>query len=250
MSVEELSLAAWLLLGVAAFVAGVSKTGMPGVALVAILIFTMVLPSRESTGIVLVLFIAGDIMALLFFRRQANWALLLRLMPVVVVGLVLGAVFLGFADDVAVRRVIALVVLLLLVLRFLGSRRRDERPATPLARRANAALFGSLSGFATMVANAAGPIMAMYFLALKLPVQTFLGTTAWFFAVVNLTKLPISIGLGLVSMQGLLLNALLLPALVAGGFAGRWFSRRVGQQTFERLVLWITFASALYLLCF
>ena len=116
------------------------------------------------------------------------------------------------------------------------------------SHRVAAATYGTLGGFTTMVANAAGPVMSMYFLASRFSVKEFLGTAAWFFALVNLTKVPFSIGLGLITGPGLLLDLVLVPAVVGGALFGLWFARRLDQTLFERLVIVFTVVGAGYLL--
>ena len=118
-----------------------------------------------------------------------------------VVGLVLGVVFLAFADDAWVRKVIG-VILLALIAVTLERRRRDAPSPAAGPHRVAARHLRPLGGFTTMVANAGGPAMSMYFLASRFSVKEFLGTAAWFFALVNLTKLPFSIGLGLITGPG------------------------------------------------
>src|SRR5699024_2893194 len=104
-------------------------------------------------------------------------------------------------------------------------------------RRFAAVVYGSAGGFTSMVANAGGPVMSMYFLVMRLGARTFLGTAAWFFAATNLMKLPFSVGLGLITVPALLLNLVLLPALAAGFFLGRFVTRRIAQSSFERVIV-------------
>lgn len=99
-----------------------------------------------------------------------------------------------------------------------------------------------------MVANAGGPVMAMYFLSAGFPVKAFLGTAAWFFAVINIVKLPIMAGLGLFTREVLTLDLLLVPLVVIGSLFGRWIASRIQQRTFEYVVVLGTVLGALYLL--
>ena len=99
-----------------------------------------------------------------------------------------------------------------------------------------------------MVANAAGPVMSMYFLAARFPVKEFLGTAAWFFAIVNVAKVPFSVGLGLITVPGLLIDAILVPLVVGGALTGRWIADRIPQRFFEHLVIVFTIVGAVYLL--
>lgn len=238
---------AWALLVLAGVVVGFSKTALPGINTISIAIFAAILPARSSTGALLLLLIVGDAFALWTYRRHADWPTLLRLAPAVIVGLVLGAAFLALADDGGVRRVIGAV--LLLVVAFTAWRRWGSRSGgVERGNRVAGIGYGSLGGFTTMVANAGGPVMSMYFLAARFPVKEFLGTAAWFFALVNLAKLPFSIGLGLIHPGTLALDALLVPGVVAGALFGRWVAGRIRQEVFDRAVLVLTVLGAVYLL--
>ncbi|MCC6270269.1 MAG: sulfite exporter TauE/SafE family protein [Microbacteriaceae bacterium] len=241
----EIAVAAWVVLIFATIIAGMSKTALPGAATIPVAIFASVLPARESTAVLLVLFIVGDVVALWSYRSHADWSSLVKLAPAVVIGLVTGAIFLGLAEDVTVRRVIGIILLLLIFITLW--RRRTSNPR-PEPRRRVAAIYGALGGFTTMVANAGGSVMSMYFLAMRFPVKVFLGTAAWFFAVINLTKVPFAIGLGLLTPQTLLLDLALLPAMLIGAFAGRLVANRINQRIFEQIVIVLTIIGAIYLL--
>ncbi|HEX5730124.1 sulfite exporter TauE/SafE family protein [Microbacterium sp.] len=243
----ELAWFAWALLGVAALIVGLSKTAVPGSGTVAVAIFAAVLPAKESTGTLLLLLIVADLFAVLAYRRHTNWRALLRLAPAVVVGIVLGVAFLGIANDEWVKRTIGVILLAVIAITLL--RRRMLGPvAAEGPHRVAAATYGALGGFTTMVANAAGPVMSMYFLASRFPVKEFLGTAAWFFAIVNLAKVPFSVGLGLITVPGLVLDLVLVPLVVVGALAGRWLAGRLDQVLFERLVIIFTVVGAVYLL--
>ncbi|WP_309068535.1 sulfite exporter TauE/SafE family protein [Microbacterium sp.] len=242
----ELSALAWVALAVGAIAVGVSKTALPGVNTLAIALFAAVLPARASTGALLLLLIVGDAFALWVHRRHARLRALLPLIPAVLAGLILGSVFLAFASDTGTRRVIGAI--LLLVIGVTLWRRRKAAAEEAQTGRIAAAAYGTLGGFTTMVANAGGPVMTMYFLAAKFPMRAFLGTTAWFFAGINLAKLPFSIGLGIIDVPTLLMDLLLVPGVVVGAFIGRALLDRMDQRAFERIVIVLTIAGALYLL--
>jgi uncharacterized protein len=237
----------WGALALAAAVVGLSKAAIPGAAMLSVAIFAAVLPARESTAALLVLLIVGDLFALVAYRRHADWRILLRLAPAVVAGLVVGAVFLTFADDQWVRRVIGGILLALVAVTLWRRRRRGDDGSAARGWPA-AAGYGTLAGFTTMVANAGGPVTSLYFVAMRIPVLTFLGTAAWFFALVNLAKLPFAIGLGLVTPAGLWIDLWLAPVVLAGAFAGRAIATRIAPAVFEAIVLVLSALGALYLL--
>lgn len=250
----ELTAWSWVILAAGAVVVGLSKAALPGGGTLAVALFAAVLPARNSTGTLLVLLIVGDVFAILAYRRSADWALLRRLVPTVLVGIVLGSVFLAATGDAVVRRVIAVILLALIAVTLVrrygptrgGAAVGDQ--VSPGRQRLEATAYGALGGFTTMVANAGGPVMSMYFLAMRLGVWAFLGTSAWFFFAVNLVKVPFSVGLGLITAESLVIDAVLAPLVIVGAFAGRKVASHMDQKLFERLVIALTLVSALNLL--
>ncbi|MFJ6549805.1 sulfite exporter TauE/SafE family protein [Microbacterium sp. NPDC091676] len=241
---------AWAALGVAAVVIGISKTALPGGSILAIALFAAVLPARTSTAATLLLLMVGDVFALLAYRRHAHWPTLLRPAPAVVAGLLLGFAFLALTGDGVVRRAIG-VILLLMIAVTLWRRWRQARAEQEAAARGGALLagvYGTLGGFTTMVANAGGPVMSMYFLATRTPVQVFLGTSAWFFAIINVIKVPFLAGIGLFTGPVLLTDAILAPLVVLGALVGLRVARRLDQRLFDRIVIVLTILGAVYLL--
>ncbi|WP_127820252.1 sulfite exporter TauE/SafE family protein [Microbacterium sp. CPCC 204701] len=243
----ELAWWAWALLGIAAVVVGLSKTAVPGAGTIAVAIFAAVLPAKQSTGVLLLLLIVADVFAVAMYRRHADWRALARLAPAVVGGVLVGVVFLWLANDTWVKRTIGVILLLVIAITLLR-RRFASTVESGGSRRIAAATYGTLGGFTTMVANAAGPVMSMYFLAARFEVKAFLGTAAWFFAIVNLFKVPFSIGIGIITVPGLLIDLVLVPLVAASAFLGRWLAARMPQALFERLVIVFTIVGAVYLL--
>ncbi|PQZ54844.1 MULTISPECIES: sulfite exporter TauE/SafE family protein [unclassified Microbacterium] len=241
---------AWAALAVAAVTIGISKTALPGGSILAIALFAAVLPARTSTAATLLLLMVGDLFALFAYRRHAHWPTLLRLAPAVIAGLLVGFAFLALAGDGVVRRAIG-VILLLMIAVTLWRRWRQSRADTVAPASGGlllAGAYGTLGGFTTMVANAGGPVMSMYFLATRTPVQVFLGTSAWFFAIINVIKVPFLAGLGLFQTPVLLMDAVLAPLVVVGALAGLQVARRMNQRVFDRIVIALTIVGAVYLL--
>jgi uncharacterized membrane protein YfcA len=254
--VPHLDAARWavVVLVLAAVFAGFSKTAIGGAGPVAAALFALVLPARESTGVLLPLLICGDVIAVSVYRRSADWQLVGRLMPWVVAGIAAGVVFVAeVRDDQAMRISIGVMILIVLVTQFaIGGRLRDR--LTPsggritTAQHLAAGIAGIAVGFATMVANAAGSIMTVYLLLSGVSMLEFLGTAAWFFLIVNLIKLPFSGGLGLVRPSSLTLDLILVPALAVGTALGVALIKRIRQQQFEQAALWMAGLSAVFLL--
>ncbi|MET7321438.1 sulfite exporter TauE/SafE family protein [Streptomyces sp. NPDC005549] len=239
-------------LAFAALLVGFSKTAVSGANTVSLAIFAAVLPARASTGILLPVLIAGDILAVLTYRRHAHWPTLWRLFPAVGVGVVVGTVFLVWANDAVVRTSIGVILLFMAGVTVWRRRRADAdgQPdeVTSRAGRVKARSYGVLGGFTTMVANAGGPVMSMYLLSAGFRKLGFLGTSAFFFLIVNVSKLPFSAGLGLIDGPSLLLDAALVVFVVPGAFLGKWAVNRINQRLFERLVIAATVVGGLQLL--
>ncbi|WP_366181196.1 sulfite exporter TauE/SafE family protein [Actinomyces timonensis] len=256
--------AAWTLLIVSALLVGLSKTALPGVTTIAVAMLAQVLPAKESTGVMLLLLLSGDLPAIWAYRRDADAVMLKRLLPAVACGVLIGALFLRAASDDLMRRVIGWLLIVLIVIT-LAQRGRGRRRGGPAARAASGGapssgtgsdsragsspvarmVHGALAGFSTMVANAGGPVTSLYFLACRYPVKAFLGTTAWFFFLVNLTKLPFSIALGIIHADALALVAILIPAVLVGALAGRLLADRMPQRVFDPVVMVLTIVAAL-----
>lgn len=239
---------AWAALALAAVTIGISKTALPGGSILAIALFAAVLPARTSTAAMLLLLMVGDVFALIAYRRHAHWPTLLRLAPAVIAGLLAGFAFLALAGDGIVRRAIGVILLLMIAVTLWRRWRQDRADATPGSGVLLASSYGALGGFTTMVANAGGPVMSMYFLATRTPVQVFLGTSAWFFAIINLVKVPFLAGLGLFPGPVLLMDAVLAPLVVIGALLGLRVARRLDQRLFDRIVIVLTILGAVYLL--
>lgn len=235
-----LTFAGWLLLGTAAFIGGFSKTALSGAATAAVVLAALALPAKESTAVLLVMLLAGDAWALRTYWHDADRRLLGRLLLPVVLGVAAGGVFLGRVDDGVLRRTIGVILLVLLVV---GLLTRRHRPGAAEAR-----AYGALAGFTTMVANAGGPAMSLYLLGARYGKLAFLGTTAWFFATVNLAlKLPVMIGLGMMTRPVLLTGLVFVPVVWLGAWVGRIVVGRLDDVWFARLVTGFVVLSAVYL---
>ena len=112
--------------------------------------------------------------------------------------------------------------------------------------------FGATLGFAagvtTMMANAAGPVMVVYLLAMRLPKVAFVGTSAWFFFAVNWLKVPFSAQLALTTGASVKLGLIMLPLIVLGSVAGVFFLRRIPQRAFNSIIQLLAAAAAIKLL--
>jgi uncharacterized membrane protein YfcA len=237
----------WLLAALAAFCIGFSKSGFSGVGLLTVVIMARLFPPRESTGVLLPLLIVGDICSVLVFHQHALWPQIGRMLPPTLVGVVAGFLFMLFVPAGAFGPLIGWIVLCLALLQ--GFRKVRPKLFTRVPHtRGFAYTMGAWTGITTMLANAAGPVMTLYFLAINLPKYAFVGTSAWFFLLVNVFKVPFSAGLGLITSGSLLFNIVLIPCVAVGIFAGRALIRIIPQNVFEWILLLFAAAAAFRLI--
>jgi uncharacterized membrane protein YfcA len=229
----------WLFAALGAFMVGVSKAGITGLSILSIALFNHVFSSsKQASGLVLPLLIFGDFVAVFSYRKHTQWHYLWRLFPWTAAGVVLGYFTLGRISDHTARILVGWIIVSLALLSFW--RRYVSLPGEQKAPRFHwsvAAAIGMTAGFITLVANAAGPLMAIYLVAMRLPKMEYVGTAAVFFMLLNLFKVPFMVDLGLITAQSFGFNLILAPAVLLGALAGRWLLKHVNQNLFEQLVL-------------
>lgn len=239
----------WALAVLAATGIGISKSGLPGVSLLHVVLFAQLFPGLRSTGVVLPMLIVGDVGAVLLFRRHAQWNHVFRTLPPALVGVGIGWACMRAWPGLNWNPVIGGIVAGLAVLQLVRNWRPELLSDMPHAR-GFAWTMGLLAGVTTMVANAAGPVMGLYLLAVALPKDAFVGTSAWFFLLINVLKVPFSAQLGFIEPATLTFNALLIPVILSGLFLGRALVAKVPQKVFDSLILAFAIVASLKLILF
>jgi len=226
----------WLLGGFCALLIGIGKTGAPGVSTLTV---PLVGDARHAAAWTAPILVTGDLFAVAYWRRHAEASALVSLIPWVAIGMAAGGAAFTLSEPV-VRRLLGTIVLGMLAVGLL----RRFRPGVGGG---HAPFYGISAGFASTVANAAGPVMSLYLLSKKLPKEQFVATGAWFFLIVNVAKLPIYWSHHLVSRPSLLFDLVLAPAVVCGALSGLWLVHRVPQRLFDGLILTLTAVSTVFL---
>jgi len=232
----------WALGVLVAVLTGVAKTGVPGLGILIVPLMVLAVgDARLGAGWLLPMLCTADVFAVIYWRRHAAAWRLFRLAPWVVVGMVGGAFALRL-NERTLRPIVGAIVLIMLAMHLW------RRYGTSVQTEAGHPLiYGVTAGFATTVANAAGPVMGLYLLGKRLPKEEFVATGAWFFFVINLAKVPIYGWNGLLTRPGLTFDLAMIPAVVAGALAGRKIVDVLSPQLFETLVLLLTAVSTLLL---
>jgi len=237
----------WLLVMLAAALVGANKTGIVGISLVSIPILAAVFGGKASTGVILPMLVIADIFAVVSYRKSIRWRELLGLIPWTLAGIVI-ALFVGrqVSDSIfkiCIATVIFMVLIFMIFQEVRGSCLRVE------ARWYVDAAVGVLGGFATMIGNAAGPIIAVYFLSRNLGKNEFIATRAWFFWIVNILKIPLHLFVWkTVTAHTLGFDLLLLPAIAAGAAAGILFVKRIPERPYRWFLIGITAVSSIFLI--
>ncbi len=260
----HLSWQQWCIAALGAFLVGVSKTGIAGVGIVSVALFPLVWAGKGAVGIALLILICADVVAITAYPpKNVRWDIWRSAFPWAMLGVLFGAVAMRYITDASmVKQVIGGILLLIVVLQsVLRAKRKNPKAAPESAKESldvapkevvppiyQTALAGILTGIATMIANAAGPVMILYLLPRKLPKVEFIATTAWFFFALNLFKVPFSYGAGMMDAASPITAALLLPAAVVGGLTGKWLLPRIEQNAFEFSALILTALASLRLL--
>ena len=241
----ELTAVQWIIIAAGCVLLGISKTGIPGVSLVFVPVLAMILPAKASTGFLLPMLIVGDIFAVTYYKRHAQWKHVLRLIPFSLLGVGVGYFAMRLVSDSQLKPAIGIIVLVMLAVQFIRSRRKEQ----PIPQGIWFALImGLLAGFTTMVANAAGPVMAIYLLSMKLSKEQYVGTGAWYFFIINLLKVPLSASLGLITLQSLATNAVMIPAIAIGALVGIKLLKVIPQNAFRISIIVIAVLSAIRLI--
>jgi uncharacterized membrane protein YfcA len=215
---------------------GLSKGGFAGVGQTALPMLALVMPPLEAAAIFLPIMIVQDWTAVWVYRREWDGRVLAIMIPGALVGIGAAGLVAAYVSDAAVRIFIGVTTILFVAYNWFGLVRMAARPA---ARGGIAAgtIWGALSGFTSTIAQAGGPAYQIYVLSQKMPKMVYVGTTAVFFAVMNIVKLAPYLALGQFSTKGLGTSLVLLPLAIATNQLGFWLVRRVSQELFYKITL-------------
>lgn len=242
----DLSAVKWTILGIGSFLVGLTKSGIPGLGVLIAPMFAEAIPARASTGALLPLLIVGDIFAVAYYRRHAVWKYLVRLFPFAGAGIIIGYFAMSRITDAQFRPIIGGITLFMLAVGFWRNVTKGKDAPIP-TQWWFAALTGLLAGVTTMIANAAGTVMLIYFLSMRLPKTEFIGTSAWYFFVLNVFKVPFSVSLGFITAESLLLNLRLVPLVLVGAVVGILVAKRIPEKVFSVVVQLLALGSAIKL---
>ena len=244
----ELTIWHWIALALASWLTGLGKGGVPGAGIVTVAVFAWVLDHagvdegvRRSVGLLLPVLVSADVIAVLIYRQHAEWRHLLRLLPWTFLGIIAGYFVFDYLSGERLKTIIGIILLAMTVIHFGKQFLLPGKPSDKSTSRGELVwgiVLGFLAGGATMLANAAGPVAALYLIVMRLPKYAFLGTSAWLFLIVNVSKIPFMVDLDIISFDSFDVSWKLFFPAALGAWMGPWVARRLNQTMFEALV-WI-----------
>ena len=234
----NLTILQWVAIWFAVFILGLSKSGIKGIGILIVVILAFVFGEKASTGILLPMLIFADIFAVVYYNKHAQWHFIKKLLPAMVIGVLVGVWVGNDISEVIFKRIMAVIIIGTVLIMFLMENRKS---ATVPTNKWFSNGTGFLAGFTTMIGNLAGPISDIYFLAMRLPKNEFIGTAAWLFFIINVFKLPFHIFIWkTVSVDSLVLNTVLIPPVIIGFFLGAYLVKLISNVNYRRFVLIVT----------
>ena len=236
----------WFWVILCALFVGMAKTGVAGIGMLIVPILATIFGGKPSAGILLPMLSMADIFAVAYYHRHAEWKYVLKLLPSTVVGVLVGLFVGNIINDEQFKHLMAIVILLGLGIMVWRERKRSVEaiPHNWLF----SSIAGLLGGFSTMIGNAAGPVMSIYFLSMMLPKNSFIGTGAWFFLIINLFKIPFHITIWkTIDMNTFTLDLVMLPAIMIGAFLGIKVVKIIPEKPYRVFIIVSTALAALKL---
>lgn len=238
MEVVSITSLSWSLAGLGAFLLGVGKSGIKGIAVFIVVLFVYAFGARKSTGILMPLLIVGDIFAIVYYNKHANWGYVFRIIPWMLAGVLVATYGGTFFNEEAFTLSMALLILITTALMGYW----EIRPLTKVPSHWTfAGSLGVLAGFTTMIGNLAGAVINIYFLALQLPKNIFIGTTAYVFFLINVFKVPFHVWVWeTIQWESIKISLHLIPIELIGLFFGVRWVKHIPDINYRRLILILT----------
>lgn len=243
---STISTTAWALAFTAAIVIGLSKAGIKGIAVVNVTLMALAFEAKESTGIVVPLLIFGDIFAVIYYNRHARWSYIFRFLPWIVLGVIIG-VFVGNDLNESTFKIgMAIIILLSVVMMYWWDKRNSKTVPTHWLF---AGAVGTMTGITTMIGNLGGAFTNIYFLAMRVPKNEFIGTAAWLFLIVNILKLPLHIFVWeTITLETFIFDLKLIPGIAIGIFLGIRMVKLIKEDFYRKMILVLTAFGAVMIL--
>ena len=243
-SIYSLSNNNFHLLCFCAVLIGMAKTGLGGVTVPVVAIMATIFGPKESTGIVLLLMVLADIFGVYFYHSDVNAKIIKKLSITTIVGILIAVLIGNLINEQIFALILGIIILVGTLIMIVNLNNKIKIVKNNFV----APFIGILSGFATMIGNAAGPIVSIYFLTLGLNKKNFLGTTALFFFFVNLFKVPFHVFFWATINLNIMFQAILmLPFIFIGALIGYYTVRLFSENLFKKIIIFFVILSTIQL---
>ncbi|HDZ05444.1 hypothetical protein LCGC14_0070920 [marine sediment metagenome] len=242
----EITPTAWILAYGATFIVGLSKAGIKGIAVLNVTLMALAFGAKESTGMVVPLLILADILSVIYYNKYTQWKYVFKVLPWMIVGVLIGVVIGKDLPEKFFKIGMATIIIITLFMMVYWDRKKDKNVPSHWTF---AGSIGTIAGITTMVGNLAGAFSNIYFLAMRLPKNHFIGTAAWLFLIVNIIKLPFHFFVWkTISTESLTLNLILLPGILLGFFVGVRFIKFIKDAFFRKMIMVLTAVGAILIM--
>lgn len=217
---------------------GMSKAGIKGIGILFVTLIALVYGAKESTGIIMPLLILGDIFAVIYYKRHTKWIYILKFLPWMIFG-VLVAVFIGKDIPESIFKILmAIIIISSVFLMWVWDSMKYQKIPTHWSF---STIMGSLAGITTMIGNLAGPFANIYFLAVRIPKNEFIGTSAWLFFLINIFKVPFHVlSWKTINFDSLNISLSLTPYVIIGLILGVKIVEKINNDSYRKLILIFT----------
>ena len=236
----------WLLAFIGAILLGIGKAGLKGIGVVIVTLMAIVFGGKQSTGVLIPMMVIADVFAVIYYHRHTQWKYLIKLLPTMVIGVLIGVWLGNDISDVVFKQLMAVLILgIVVVMIYMDRKKNNEIPTSKIFSNS----IGLLSGFTSMIGNLAGSFSNIYFLAMRLPKNEFIGTAAWLFFIINVFKLPFHIFVWkTVSPESLIINLFLVPGIIFGFYVGIKLVKLINNEIYRKFILLVTGIGAIVIL--
>ncbi|WP_435314046.1 sulfite exporter TauE/SafE family protein [Cellulophaga fucicola] len=242
----DISTTAWVLAFTAAFVMGVSKSGLKGISIIVVTLMALAFGTKASTGLLVPLLVIGDIFAVIYYSKHTQWKYIIKFLPWMITGILIGVIVGKDLPEATFKYCMGAIILLTVIMMLWWDQKKSKNVPTHWAF---AGSMGLLAGITTMIGNLAGSFSNIYFLAMRLPKKQFIGTAAWLFLITNIFKLPFHFFVWkTITADTLLLNLKLLPGIFIGFIAGTFLVKHIKDKYYRKMILILTAIGALLIL--
>jgi hypothetical protein len=237
----------FLLFLLSALIIGMAKAGLSGLGLAMVPLMAMIFGAKESTGVILPMLIAADIMAVIYYKQHAVWKHIIRVIPWAAAGIIIALIVGNMINNNQFRILLLTIVWIMLILMLVNDFRKNKGEEIP-ENHLFASAMGTVGGFSTMIGNAAGPVFTLYFLAMKLPKKEFIGTSAWLFFLINSGKLPLQAFVWKnITVKTLTAGAVSFPVIALGIYLGIHIVKLLPEKVYRAFVIITTLLTSLLL---